>query len=259
MDLKANKNPPVASIAGSMPTDCLCVAVFAMVLELLNRGSLEEKLAESPKRRISEAQIETMAGQILSALAHMHKVDVIHRDIKPANIMLHLENDDEEGGQVCYKLIDFSVAALDHDEGGKGTLQQSTTERAAFVGTPHYMSPEQFDAELAVGPQTDLWSLGVVMYECLSGKKPFAQGVTDHWKILNQVVSTDHLPQSLIEATDCEITRGMCDFVERAIEKDFSQRYQSASAMAEDLGKSTSSTPYLVVSRPFVTGACGCR
>ena len=224
-----------------------------MVLELLNHGSLEEKLGESPNGWIGEAQIETMAGQVLSALGHMHKVDVIHRDIKPANIMVHLDDDDGEGGQVCFKLIDFSVAALDHDAGGKGTLQQSTTERAGFVGTPHYMSPEQCGAPVdwshgspEVGPQTDLWSLGVVMYECLSGRKPFADGVTDPFKIANQVVRQQPA-QSLIErCIDCEITKGMCDFVDRAIEKDLTQRYQSASSMAEDLGKSTSSLPCLV-------------
>ena len=73
----------------------------------------------------------------------------------------------------------------------------------------------------------------------------------DIYEIGHQVRYAD--PHSLIEVTDCEVAKGMCDFVDRAIEKDVSQRYQSASAMAEDLSKSTRSVPCVVLRRPCVT------
>ena len=90
-------------------------------------------------------------------------------------------------GELLYKLIDLSISAVDRDArpNVSDTLSTSTTGLAAMLGTPHYMSPEQFTAGEVVTAQTDLWSLAVVMFEALSGTLPFAASETaDHVKIM---------------------------------------------------------------------------
>jgi tRNA A-37 threonylcarbamoyl transferase component Bud32 len=103
-------------------------------------------------RRAVEIVIE-----VLTALDYCHKKGIVHRDIKPANIMLT-----KDGG---VKLADFGIARIENSE---------LTIVGTVMGTPHYMSPEQFAADQAIDFHTDIWSTGVVLYEMLTGAQPFA-------------------------------------------------------------------------------------
>ena len=115
----------------------------------------------------------------------IHDKGVIHRDIKPTNLMLT-----EVDGRNVYKLIDFSISAVERDsrEDVSETLQTGTTTLQALAGTPHFMSPEQIREGTAITPQTDLWSLGVVIFQALSGHLPFAPEETDRMKIAYAIV-----------------------------------------------------------------------
>ena len=200
-----------------------------MVMELLSAGSLHEAIHTSPDKRLREFEVAKLGFHILSALVWMHKTDVIHRDIKPSNIML--TNVD---GQLLYKLIDLSIAAVDRDarSGVSGTLATGTTGLAAVLGTLHYMSPEQFTVGKVVTTQTDLWSLGVVMFEALSGVLPFAHCEMDDLKINHAVRdSTPAKPlEELVEEVG-SISEGMCAYIARALQKDPTQRFTTAVEM----------------------------
>jgi serine/threonine protein kinase len=126
---------------------------FYMVMELVDGPTLADLLKDGPL----PAEIVAIIGaQIASALEHAHFVRIVHRDIKPANLML------TKTGEV--KLMDFGIA---RDE-----ALEKLTKQGMAVGTPSYMSPEQVGGE-DVDPRSDIYSLGVVMYECLSALKPF--------------------------------------------------------------------------------------
>ena len=206
-----------------------------MILELCTGGTLREAIRGAPDGRLREFSVSRLAVHLLSALVHMHKRDVIHRDIKPSNIMLT-----QVDGQLLYKLIDFSISAVDRDArpNVSGTLSTSTTGLAAMVGTPHYMSPEQFTEGLVVTAQTDLWSLAVVMFEALSGTLPFAQSETvDDVKIMLAVRDIGTIAPrlgSVIEEVGA-VSEPMCDFVSMALQKDSSKRFGTAVEMQEAL------------------------
>ena len=112
--------------------------LFCMALEHLGMGSLEQVVEASAGQRMSQAQATTMAFHVLRALTKMHAMDVIHRDLKPRNIMYS-----SQGG---FKLIDLGIAAISAGarDNVSETLGTDTTGLAALVGTPHWMSPEQW-------------------------------------------------------------------------------------------------------------------
>jgi serine/threonine protein kinase len=124
-----------------------------MVMELVDGPTLGDLLKEGP---MPPAVAAVIGAQLASALEHAHFARIVHRDIKPANIML------AKSGEV--KLMDFGIA---RDE-----ALEKLTRKGMAVGTPSYMSPEQVGGE-DVDPRSDIYSLGVVLYECLSGLKPF--------------------------------------------------------------------------------------
>jgi serine/threonine-protein kinase len=154
-----------------------------------------------------------IAEDLLRGLAYAQSKGVIHRDIKPANILLTSE------GQA--KIADFGVAR---------PLDSSLTAARSLVGTPNYMSPEQVKTA-PVSPRADLFSAGVVMYEMLSGVKPF--GSPDLSGILYNVVN--HVP-ALVSEVNPAVPAGVARVIARLLEKRPEDRYGSAAEALEDLG-----------------------
>jgi serine/threonine-protein kinase len=131
-----------------------------IVMELLEGKDLAAHLAAHG--RMAPADVLALVVQVGRALSKAHKAGIIHRDIKPENIFLC----DVEDGQIFVKLLDFGTAKCD------GPSTTRTTVPGQIMGTPHYMSPEQtIGSEL--DERSDIWSLGVVVFEALTGKKPF--------------------------------------------------------------------------------------
>src|ERR1700704_4182769 len=159
--------------------------------------------------------------QTCSALQFAHERNVIHRDIKPANLMLTADD--------TVKVTDFGTAKI---------LQFGTVQQTAHVmGTPSYMSPEQVKGR-AVDGRSDIFSLGVMLYEMVTGEKPFpGQNITT---VIYKIVNEGPVPPRQINPS---IHPGISAVVMRALEKEPDQRYQSCREMLEDLRKYRSLAP----------------
>eukprot|EP01043_Picozoa_sp_COSAG02_P039595 COSAG02_NODE_3140_length_7296_cov_180.632347_1_plen_957_part_10 len=206
--------------------------LFGMMLELLEMGSLSERIRGNTSGRLREFEVVQMSFDVLAALQFMHEQNVIHRDIKPANIMLT-----EVDGRTIFKLIDLSIAAVEAEarESVSQTLATGTTSLKGLAGTPHYMSPEQFDSDEAVSSQTDMWSLGVVMFECLSGVLPFAAAEHDRNRVAYAIVNKPAPELSDMVQEVGAISEGMIAFVRRALQKERARRFGTATQMKEAL------------------------
>ena len=181
-----------------------------LAMELLEGTDLRQRLKEGP---LPAAQAVEIAIQVADGLGFAHDRGVVHRDIKPANLML-LERGD-------VKIMDFGIARMrsaDHK-----------TSTGLVLGTPRFMSPEQI-AGGALDHRSDIFSLGAVLYEMLTGAQLFAGDDTP--QIAHNVTTREHVPPS---RHNPEVT-SMLDFVvARALKKDPEVRYQDAYELAADL------------------------
>jgi len=173
-------------------------------------GSTLEQYAEVDKL-LPVSTIAEIAYKCCKALEYAEHQGVIHRDIKPANILLQ--------GETNIKISDFGSAALQSD--------QST--QVSGVGSPAYMSPEQVK-EHRLTHQTDIYSLGVVMYKLLTGKLPF--DATNNHSMIYHIINIEPPPPSAFRP---EIGRELDAIVRRAMEKDIAKRYQTWDEFANDL------------------------
>jgi serine/threonine protein kinase len=130
---------------------------LGLVMDLVDGGSLRDHLRE--RGTVAAAEACRLAAQVAAALAEAHELGVIHRDLKPDNILLRVE-----GGRLDTRLTDFGVARI--------LNTPSMTTPNAVVGTPHYMAPEAFHGSTA-SPATDVYALGVLLYELVSGRPPY--------------------------------------------------------------------------------------
>ena len=132
---------------------------LVMVMDLLVGETLRERIER--ERRLSPGQTASLLLPVISAVGTAHQAGVVHRDLKPENIFLTSRGES--------KVLDFGIAKLlEKDE-----VETGLTNTGALLGTPHYMSPEQVFGEKDVDARADVWSLGVILYECLGGRRPF--------------------------------------------------------------------------------------
>jgi serine/threonine protein kinase len=166
-----------------------------------------------------------VAAQIAAALSKAHQAGIVHRDIKPENIMLDAE------GRV--KVLDFGLAKYTRPLSGVAADYANTesvhTEPGTLMGTTAYMSPEQARGR-AVDARTDIWSLGVVLYEMLAGRKPF--GGQTPGDVLAAIL--EHEPEPL-PGEDADVTDELQRIVSKALRKGREKRYQTSKDLALDL------------------------
>jgi len=156
--------------------------VAYLVMELLEGQSLEKELEERgplAPRRSAEIVIP-----VCSALAAAHAAGVVHRDIKPSNVFLHRTRH----GEVA-KILDFGIAKL----AAEAAIGQSLTVDGSLLGTPAYMAPERFRRG-AYGPSSDIYSLGAMLYEMLSGRLPFIPSTADPLALVAMQAEEDPPP-----------------------------------------------------------------
>ena len=182
-----------------------------IAMEYMSGSSLAARLRT--QKRLSLEDATTIVSQIAAALDHAHNQGLIHRDVKPSNILF------DQSGQA--KLADFGIA--------KAADQATVTLPGTLVGTPEYMSPEQGQGR-RVDERTDIWSLGVVLYQMLTGRLPFG-GDNPH-ATLYQVVHQRHLPPSSLNR---DLPRGVDRVLNKVLEKSSRRRYRRAGEMASAL------------------------
>lgn len=182
-----------------------------LVLELAGGGDLKGRLRGGPLAPREAARIAIELGR---ALEHAHERGVLHRDLKPANVLF-----DEEGRA---KLVDFGLARL-QDE---GTLTRSGT----LLGTPGYMSPEQAEGLKEIGPATDVYGLGALLYAALTGRPPFRGG--NIGEVLNKIFRVQATPPSQLTTG---VPRALDAVCSRALAKSPADRYPSVAALVADL------------------------
>ncbi len=194
-----------------------------IAMEYIQGITLRDKLAHEVITPLEALQI---AGQVAAALAAAHAAGIVHRDIKPENIMLRPD------GYV--KVLDFGLAKLtevlpEEPLGVRNVAASVRTEAGTLMGTVKYMSPEQL-REIELDDRTDIWSLGVVLYEMLTHTTPFEA------KTPNGTIALIVGPQPPALSLPQELPAPYRDLIRKTLEKDRTERYQSITKLAADLG-----------------------
>lgn len=182
-----------------------------IAVEYLPGGALTDRLGGDPLPLDAALAI---LGQVAAALDYAHKRKLVHRDVKPSNILF-----DDEGQAV---LVDFGLV--------KSLTASRLTTAETILGTPHYMAPEQFTAKETVDARADIYSLGVVAYEMLTGKRPFNADTP-------MAVLMAHLNESPPDprAVNPNLDAGVCDAMLKALAKSPDDRFDSAGAFVQSL------------------------
>lgn len=203
------------------------------VMECLQGEDLEQALDRHG--RIKPQAAVKLAMQAARGLASAHQHGIVHRDVKPANLFLA----SGPGGEVKVKILDFGVAKVKMEVFNESN--SSLTMSGSLLGTPLYMSPDQLRRASAIDPSADVWSLGVVLFECLTGELPW--GECDGIGELVTAILTQPVPP--IQDLAPWVRPELAEIVQRALSRDAERRLKSAAEMVEALSKLVVGDPRL--------------
>jgi serine/threonine protein kinase len=192
-----------------------------LVMDFVNGTTLRKRLddegAQTPEKALA------LARQITAGLAHAHEQGIIHRDVKPANIMIS----DEIGHGERVRILDFGLARLR----GNGANRGDATQTNMVVGTPNYMAPEQTVPGGTIDARTDLYAVGVVLFEMVVGERPFAADDTMALLGMHRAAPIPRLADRVAEGT--ELPEGLQAVIDKAMAKSPDARYQTAIEFAD--------------------------
>jgi len=190
------------------------LAYFGM--PLVEGETLEARLRR--EGRLSEAEAARIGAEIADALAEAHAAGLVHRDVKPLNVML-------QGARARVLVADFGIA-----KAAAGSGEDQLTGTGIAIGSPHYMSPEQASGEGEVDHRSDIYSLGILLWQMLTGELPFDAGGSR--AVLMQQVGRVVPP---VRSRRPELSAAIAAIVARCVEKDPADRYQSAMEVSQAL------------------------
>jgi eukaryotic-like serine/threonine-protein kinase len=204
-----------------------------IVMEYLHGRDLACELGARGSLPVSEAARYLV--EACQALGEAHARGIVHRDLKPANLFLA---ERPSGGQMI-KVLDFGISKTI----GGNTLGLSITDAATLMGSPGYMSPEQLESSRSVDARSDIWSLGVILYEMVTGVLPF--GGDSVPRLIRSIIAGDRAPLSDRDGAVADLE----PIVARCLQQDRADRYPSVSQLCDDLepfARSVTGSPYRI-------------
>ena len=199
--------------------------ILYLVLEYVEGTNLRDAVGAAPSG-FPVVRSLRIARQMSLALEAAHEAGIVHRDLKPENVMLVAKGDDPD----FVKVLDFGIAKIsDAAMAERGTSNTPITRAGTILGTPEYMSPEQGIGD-AVTHSADLYALGVMMFEMLTGKLPFDP--PDRFQMISHHIVAP-LPPMIVRAPDVEIPPSVEALVKKLLAKDPKDRYPNARALIE--------------------------
>jgi serine/threonine protein kinase len=195
-----------------------------MVMEYLDGGDLDAWVAQNGALPVEQA-IEFML-QACVAVADAHALGIVHRDLKPSNLFCVRRSD----GQLCIKLLDFGISKLDPPHATVRLPAERTVDDGEAMGSPAYMSPEQIFSPAAVDTRSDIWSLGVILFELLTADAPFTGKTTTE---LVSAIGTGPLPS--LRALRPDVPGELEAVIAKCLAKQPAERYADVAELASAL------------------------
>ncbi len=195
-----------------------------MVMEMLQGEDLEHTI--NRLGALHPMVAAKLALQAAVGLGRAHEKGIVHRDIKPANLYLT----GRDSGDLIVKVLDFGIAKVKMENFAE--TSQGLTRTGSMLGTPIYMSPEQARGASKIDSRSDVWSLGVVMYEMLSGQLPYADA-TSLGELMVSIITAD-IP--LLQDKAPWVPPELAEITHRAMSRDLNLRYQTANELRDALG-----------------------
>jgi serine/threonine-protein kinase len=183
-----------------------------LVMEILRGQSLSARIANGPMPLLD---VVDLLGQAAAGVQAAHNAGIVHRDLKPDNLFIT----DAADGRPFVKILDFGISKFD----AKSTGGLQLTQEGVALGTPYYMPPEQIRGEGNLDARADVYALGVILYECLSGVRPFEAETLAHLAILIHTGKPRHLAE-----LRPDLPPGFAELVHAAMATDRGQRVQTA-------------------------------